>query len=69
MRKERPVKAITELALIEFRANVTYSQAGYWSDLNYQTDDSAFKLERIISTQNPEIAAKLRAWGEKWKVI
>jgi hypothetical protein len=66
MGNKRTEKAITELALIQLQARIKYPQIGYWNRLQYETTDSPFQLQRVMSTQTPEIATKLQAWGDKW---
>ena len=66
MGNKRTEKAITELSLIQLQARIKYNQIGYWNRLQYETADSLFQLRRIMSTQTPEIATKLQAWGDKW---
>ena len=68
MGNKRSDKALTELALIEMRSHIERNQIGYWDHLRYEMNDSAFRLQRVMSTQTPEIAAELQSWGEKWGI-
>lgn len=56
-----------ELALITMRAIIERDQSGYIRDLMENTSSEAYKIDRIISTQeDAKIIAELEAWKEKW---
>lgn len=69
MMKQRSDTAMAELCLIQCQAHIPQNHIGYWLDMKCVWSDDTFRLNTIINDQPPDVAAKLRQWGGKWKIL